>query len=262
MNKTVAELAAEQGLDEHTLVRVLQQTARRNLRPPTYNARKKRWNPPSPLLTTEQTARLFGVKQEEVEKVITPLQPWTEKLVIDALFAFYRQHQRWPQRKEWRSANKLPSLWTLTRLTNPSHFRWWRYRHHTAQTPIQRWRRPWDHYQRLIAKDRRCTARMAFQLRNVLARKEAIDRIGFNKLIKHAAVVDSHPEFGTLYSLPGETPTERMLLVKVVNSTPEPDGSFADYYLRVPPNMNSVQEAIAWTFALDANTEYQPLVET
>lgn len=104
---------------------------------------------------------------------------------------------------------------------------------------------------------------MAFQLRNVLARKEAIDRIGFDALIKHADVVDSHPEFGTLYSLPGETRTERMLLIKVVNSTPEPDGTFTDYYLRVPPDMTNVQEALAWTFGLNTeNVEYRPLIET
>jgi hypothetical protein len=107
---------------------------------------------------------------------------------------------------------------------------------------------------------------MALQLTNVLARREAIERIGFDNLVKSGidvVVVDSHPEFGTLYSLPGETPEERMYLVKVVNSTPEPDGTFADYYLRVPP-YESVQLALAWTFQLDTRpaTEYRPLVET
>ncbi len=37
-------------------------------------------------------------------------------------------------------------------------------------------------------------------------------------------------------------------MVKVVNSTPEPDGSFKDYFLRVPPTCQTALEAVAWTF--------------
>jgi hypothetical protein len=41
---------------------------------------------------------------------------------------------------------------------------------------------------------------------------------------------------------------EPLVIVEVVNSTPEPDGSFKDYFLRVPPGVGSAREAIAWTF--------------
>ena len=37
-------------------------------------------------------------------------------------------------------------------------------------------------------------------------------------------------------------------MVKVVNSTAEPDGSFKDYYLRVPPAITKARDAVAWTF--------------
>jgi hypothetical protein len=37
-------------------------------------------------------------------------------------------------------------------------------------------------------------------------------------------------------------------MLEVVNSTPEPDDSFKDYFLRVPPNARTAREAVAWTF--------------
>jgi hypothetical protein len=49
------------------------------------------------------------------------------------------------------------------------------------------------------------------------------------------------------------------VVVKVVNSTPEPDGSFKDYLLRVPPDIRTPREAVAWTFATD---DYRPAVQT
>lgn len=261
---TVAQLAAAQGTDERDLVRALKALTRRKLVPGYYKSGK--WIGSRPILTDKQAADLLGLEQAEVEAQLKPPPQWEQKDVLNGLFAFYKQHERWPVHKDWRYANGLPSMWTLTRLANPSHFRWWRWPQHTNRQTVDPWRRPWDHYQRLIANDKRCTARMAFGLRNVLARKEAIDRIGFDKLIKNlgddAQVLDEHPEFGILYSLPGETVQERMLLVKVVNSTPEPDGTFADYYLRVPPTFTSVQEALAWTFDLNEETKYQPLIET
>lgn len=260
MAKTVAKLATEQGLSERVLTQALRLLARRTFG----RFEGGRWKS-SPLMTPEQAAELLGLHKEEVTKLLQPPSRWTQNDVIKALFAFYKEHKRWPNRNEWRTKHGLPSMWTLTRLANPSHFPWhrWPLNAHLRHRTREPWRRPWDHYQRLLARDRRCTARMAFQLRNALARKEAIDRIGFDALIKHADVVDSHPEFGTLYSLPGETRTERMLLIKVVNSTPEPDGTFTDYYLRVPPDMTNVQEALAWTFGLNTeNVEYRPLIET
>jgi hypothetical protein len=41
---------------------------------------------------------------------------------------------------------------------------------------------------------------------------------------------------------------EPLVMVKVINSTVEPDGSFKSYFLRVPPSMTTAREAVAWTF--------------
>lgn len=49
--------------------------------------------------------------------------------------------------------------------------------------------------------------------------------------------------------------------VKVVNSTQEPDGTFKDYYLCVPPDVKTCKQAVAWTFRLEEQ-EYQPGQET
>jgi hypothetical protein len=50
-------------------------------------------------------------------------------------------------------------------------------------------------------------------------------------------------------------------MVQVVNATPEPDGSARSYWLRVPPDMRTAREAVAWTFALGEG-EYAPAVQT
>ena len=65
---------------------------------------------------------------------------------------------------------------------------------------------------------------------------------------------------GVLYrkELPGDEP---LVMVKLRNSTPEPDGSFKDYFLRVPPTMQTAAQAVAWSFD-QGEDAYAPVVET
>jgi hypothetical protein len=42
----------------------------------------------------------------------------------------------------------------------------------------------------------------------------------------------------------------------VVNSTPEQDGTYRRYLLRVPPTTRTAREAVAWTFGFDNAREY------
>lgn len=51
---------------------------------------------------------------------------------------------------------------------------------------------------------------------------------------------------------------ERYQMVLVVNATPEPDGTYRDYWLRVPPYVRTARAAVASTFGLAAE-EYAPL---
>ena len=70
----------------------------------------------------------------------------------------------------------------------------------------------------------------------------------------------SRDEFGILYRKE-IVDDEPLVMVKVVNSTPEPDGSFKDYFIRVPPDMETAHAAVAWTFDKTPET-YSPLIQT
>ena len=54
---------------------------------------------------------------------------------------------------------------------------------------------------------------------------------------------------------------ESIVMVEVVNSSPEPDGTFNVYFLRVPPSTMTAKAGVAWTFGLSED-EYQPLRQT
>jgi hypothetical protein len=72
--------------------------------------------------------------------------------------------------------------------------------------------------------------------------------------------LDHDERFGTLWrrNIPDDEP---VVMIEVVNSTPEPDGRFKRYWLRVPPDMTTAREAVAWTFNMLA-AEYAPVKET
>ena len=83
--------------------------------------------------------------------------------------------------------------------------------------------------------------------RNVEIRRIMIERYGLNNFIRDSAArVVQRDEFGTLYrkELPGEEP---VVVVRVENSTAEHDGEYKNYYLRVPPHIQTAREAVAWT---------------
>ena len=59
---------------------------------------------------------------------------------------------------------------------------------------------------------------------------------GQERFLTETNTVEVHrDDFGILYKKEFEN-DEPLMMVKVVNSTPEPDGSFKDYYIRVDPN--------------------------
>jgi hypothetical protein len=67
-------------------------------------------------------------------------------------------------------------------------------------------------------------------------------------------------ELGRLYKKENDA-DEPIVMVKVLNSTPRNDGSRHEYFLRVPPTIKSVTEAVAWTFEMKAK-DYKPMIET
>jgi hypothetical protein len=98
--------------------------------------------------------------------------------------------------------------------------------------------------------------------RNVEVRRVMLERYRMSRYMRQTAaqVLDRSDRFGTLYrrDLPGEEP---LVMVEVVNSTPEPDGSSRRYWLRVPPDVRTARAAVAWSFGLEENA-YAPTIET
>lgn len=96
---------------------------------------------------------------------------------------------------------------------------------------------------------------------NIEIRRHLIEVYGVEQYLKDAeAVKIDQDSCGVLYRKDFLL-DEPLKMVKVLNSTPEPDGSQRYYYLRVPPNVETAREAVAWTFFMTAD-EYDPDVET
>lgn len=96
---------------------------------------------------------------------------------------------------------------------------------------------------------------------NVEVRRIMIRRYGLEKYLSdsNAELID-RSEFGTLFKKSNRN-DEPLVVLKVINSTPEPDGTFKEYLLRVPPFVSSAKEAVAWTFDLSPE-DYSLAIET
>ena len=110
---------------------------------------------------------------------------------------------------------------------------------------------------------------------NVEIRRVMIDRYGTSKyLLDSGAQEIARDEFGVVYrkDIPDDEP---IIMVRVINSTPEPDGTKKIYFLRVDPQLRPLhadgtrgdpqeltgRNAVASTFGL-RGVEYSPSVET
>lgn len=95
--------------------------------------------------------------------------------------------------------------------------------------------------------------------RNAEFRRLIAERMGYARLLDQVdAEKIASDEYGTLWRIPSyRNGDEDVVLVDVVNSTVEPDGSQRRYVLRVPPGQRVPRDAIGWTFGLPPGT-YQP----
>ena len=104
---------------------------------------------------------------------------------------------------------------------------------------------------------------------NSEVRRVMIDRYKNGQEINGAAAyirdvggkrLDHDERFGTLWRQEVSN-DEPIVMLEVVNSTREKNGSFKKYWLRVPPTMTKAHEAVAWTFDKSAK-DYAPQIET
>lgn len=92
--------------------------------------------------------------------------------------------------------------------------------------------------------------------------KQEISRIGWRAYLKKSGAKKiAEDECGVLYRRKAMNGSEPLAVLSVLNSTPEPDGSYRRYYLRVPPRITGAREAAAWTFGMRTK-EYKPSKET
>jgi hypothetical protein len=96
---------------------------------------------------------------------------------------------------------------------------------------------------------------------NAELRRVMLEHYGYERYLDDSGARPVHrDETGTLWRI-DMAGDESVVMVEVVNSTPEPDGTHRTYWLRVPPATMTAREGVAWTFGLDAST-YAPLRET
>jgi hypothetical protein len=96
---------------------------------------------------------------------------------------------------------------------------------------------------------------------NAEVRRVMLEHFGYDRYLRECKAAKVHSdECGVLWrvSMAGDEP---LVMVEVVNSTPEPDGTRRTYFLRVPPNTTTARAGVAWTFGL-AEEEYAPLAQT
>lgn len=95
---------------------------------------------------------------------------------------------------------------------------------------------------------------------NLFIRQLLLERYGVERFFRDAGARQIHEDaFGRLCEI--RTAGEPLSVVRVVNSTAEPNGKRKEYFLRVPPGFDRARDAVAWTFGLSGQ-EYAPLIET
>ncbi|MGN9838397.1 DUF6745 domain-containing protein [Nonomuraea sp. H19] len=96
---------------------------------------------------------------------------------------------------------------------------------------------------------------------NAELRRVMLEHFGFDRYLAESGAKPLHrDETGVLWriDLPDDEP---IVMVEVVNSTPEPDGTRRTYFLRVPPWVQRARQGVAWTFGVEEQ-DYQPERET
>ncbi|MGY0235631.1 DUF6745 domain-containing protein [Longispora urticae] len=96
---------------------------------------------------------------------------------------------------------------------------------------------------------------------NAEVRRVMLEHFGFDRYLAESGATKAHSDgYGTLWRV-DLARDEPLVMVEVLNSTPEPDGTRRTYFLRVPPGTRTARAGVAWTFGL-TEEEYAPLAQT
>ena len=96
---------------------------------------------------------------------------------------------------------------------------------------------------------------------NAEIRRVMLEFFGFDRYLRECDAKKLHAdETGILWRVELAN-DEPLVMVEVINSTPEPDGTSRTYFLRVPPSIRTARAGVAWTFGL-SEEEYDPKAQT
>ena len=98
------------------------------------------------------------------------------------------------------------------------------------------------------------------EIQNQEVQRVVLEQFGYQRYLDElGARIVNIDAYGTLYRVvSGNRP---QCIVRVKNSTPEPDGSFRAYFLRVPPDSRTARKSVAWTFDIPWQ-QFSPAVES
>lgn len=105
------------------------------------------------------------------------------------------------------------------------------------------------------------TPRRIREEENAELRRVMLEHYGYERYLEESGAEPVQRDAAGLLwriELEGDEP---LVMVEVVNSTPEPDGTHRTYWLRVPPRTRTAREGVAWTFGLE-EADYVPERET
>jgi hypothetical protein len=142
-------------------------------------------------------------------------------------------------------------------------------RPHCESGPYCRWRDGWSLWyihgvkvtQQIVECPETLTAAQIRDEPNVEVRRVMLERFGAERFMSESnASLRAEDDWGKLWEIP-EAPdveNEPLVLVEMLNSTPESDGSIHTFHERVPPNMKTPLAALAWQAQLSV-PEYEQL---
>ena len=109
----------------------------------------------------------------------------------------------------------------------------------------------------------RLVAPLVKRERNRIWQDIMIERYGLEQFIRDCRAEPVQQDAtGELFVIrSGVTRRHVLTAVAVVNGTPEPDGTFRRYFLRVPPGIRTARAGVAWTYGMAA-ADYDVAVRT
>lgn len=112
------------------------------------------------------------------------------------------------------------------------------------------------------------TAKDILGIKNIELRRAVMEKVGLNKFIAMSRCINKGKgdfEGCELYALEVEDeqpPDNTVKFARLKNSTPEPDGTYKDYFLRVPPSVGTVEEAVKWSFGFSNKESMEYTIQT